>query len=194
MNPKYDIVELIEGYQDWVQNYVNEGWSPFIICFMLNQLRGSDSSVLGQMRREIERVYNRLPTRFHRVPNSRAGFKFLPRMILFPDRPVFKREKKPIRDVSVNNGLHYTGIALTPPFSRFDSRLDLHFVQNQQEYLSGKLARVHVEQIIWDPQYVTDYAAKSVKQGSVSEEHIIILPRSTSEMKNASLSLAEETF
>ncbi len=194
MNPKYHIMELVEGYQYWVQKYVDEGWNPFIISFMFNQLRGSNSSVLGQMRREIERVYSRLPTRFHRVPNSRAGFKFLPRMILFLDRPVFKWEKKSIRDISVNNGLHYTGIALTPPFSRFDSRLDLHFVQNHQEYLSDKLARIHVTHIVWDPQYVTDYAAKSVKRGSVSEEHIIILPRSTSEMKSASLSLAEEIF
>ncbi len=177
------LLTLMAGYQDWVQNYVDQGWTPFIVSFMFSQLRGSVSSVLGQMKREIERAYSRLPTQFHRSPNSPTGFRLLPRMILFPDLPVFKWEKKSIRDVSINDGLHYTGIALTPPFSRFHSSLDIHFVQHQQEYLSDKLDRIDVREIIWDPGYVTDYAAKSVKRGRVSEEHIIILPRSITEMR-----------
>ncbi len=181
---KFHVMELMGGYRDWVQNYVDQGWMPFIISFMFNQLRWSDSSILGQMKREIERAYSRLPTKFHRDPNSRTGFNLLPRMILFPDFPVFKWEKKSIRDVSVNNGLHYTGIALTPPFSRFSSTLDLHFIQHQQEYLSNKLARIHAEAIVWDPRYVTEYAAKSVKRGRVSQEHIIILPRTIGEMRS----------
>ncbi len=184
MDSNFHVMELMGGYQDWVQNYVDQGWMPFIISFMFNQLRGSDSSILGQMKREIERAYSRLPTKFHRDPNSRTGFNFLPRMILFPDFPVFKWEKKSIRDVSVNNGLHYTGIALTPPFSRFCSTLDVHFMQHQQDYLSDKLARIHAKAILWDPRYVTNYAAKSVKRGRVSQEHIIILPRTIGEMRS----------
>ncbi len=179
---KFHVMELVRGYQEWVQNYVDQGWTPFIISFMFNRLRGSDSSILGQMKREIERAYSRLPMKFHRDPNSRTGFNLLPRMILFPDFPVFKWEKKSIRDVSVNNGLHYTGIALTPPFSRFHSTLDVHFIQHQQDYLSDKLARIHTKAILWDPRCVTDYAAKSVKRGRVSHEHIIILPGTIGEM------------
>jgi hypothetical protein len=34
-------------------------------------------------------------------------------MMLFPDLPVYKRAKKSIQDDSINDGLHYGGIALT---------------------------------------------------------------------------------
>ncbi len=126
-------------------------------------------------------------------PNSRAGFNLLPRMILFPDFPVFKWEKKSIRDVSVNNGLHYTGIALTPPFSRFRSTLDVHFIQHQQDYLSDKLARIHAKALLWDPRHVTEYAFKSVKRGRVSQEHIIILPRTIGEMTRKTSFLSQRS-
>jgi hypothetical protein len=95
---------------------------------------------------------------------------------------VYKHEKKPIEDVSINNGLHFGGIALTPPMSRFRSTLDAHFVQDQYKYVNEKLARIYVEPITSDPDYVTDYAAKSYKRGRVSEEDIVILPKAISEL------------
>ena len=103
-------------------------------------------------------------------------------MILFPDLPVYKREKKSIEDVAINNGLHYGGIALTPPISRFQSTLDAHFAQHQDKYVNEKLARIHVQPITWDPDYVTDYAAKSFKRGRVSDADIIVLPKTISEL------------
>jgi hypothetical protein len=103
-------------------------------------------------------------------------------MVLFPDLPVYKREKKSIEDVSINNGLHYGGIALTPPISRFQSTLDAYFEQDQKKYVNEKLSRIHVAPITWNPAYVTDYVAKSFKRGRVSEEDIIILPRVISEL------------
>jgi hypothetical protein len=174
--------ELIQGYQNWVKDYIDQGWKRYEISFMFHQLPGSQSSMLGQMRREIERVYSRLATRFHRDPRSRQGFQFLPRMILFPDFPVFKHQKKSIQDVSLNNGLHYGGIALTPPISRFQLTLDAHFAQDQENYVNEKLARIHVVPITRDPGYVTDYVAKSFKRGRVTDDDIIILPKVISEL------------
>ena len=124
-------LELIYGYQNWIQDYINQGWRPYEISFMFHQLPGKQSSVLGQMRREIERVYSRLLTRFDRNPRSPAGFNRLPRMILFPDLPVFKWKKKSIRDVSINEGLHYSGIALTPPFPASDQPWTFIFPRNR---------------------------------------------------------------
>ena len=37
-----------------------------------------------------------------------------------PDLPVPKRGKKSLGDVSINDGLHYGGIVLTPPVSCFE--------------------------------------------------------------------------
>ena len=158
------------------------GLATLHISFMFHQLPGTQSSILRQMKSEIERVNARLVTRFARNPRSRAEFKFLPRMILFPDLPVYKHEKKSIEDVSINNGLHYGGIALTPPVSRFHSTLEAHFNQDQDKYVNEKLARIHVTPITWDPDYVTDYVAKSFKRGRVSDEDIIILPKTISEL------------
>jgi hypothetical protein len=103
-------------------------------------------------------------------------------MMLFPDLPVYKRKKRSLNDVSINDGLHYGGIALTPPISRFRSPLDTYFEENQKKYVNRRLARIHVEPIISNDWYVTDYVAKSIKRGTVSEDDIVILPRTPSEM------------
>lgn len=181
-NTKWFRLELLAGYKQWVRDHVNQKWQPYYISFMFHQLPGTQSSVLRQMNAEVVRVYGRLPTRFSRNPRSPAGAKLIPRMILFPDLPVYKHEKKSIEDMSVNDGLHYGGIALTPPVSRFHSTLDAHFAQDEPNCISEKLARIHVTPITTNPGFVVDYAAKSFKRGWISEENIIILPRAVSEL------------
>jgi hypothetical protein len=104
-------------------------------------------------------------------------------MILFPDLPVYKRQRdKSIEDVSINNGLHYGGVAVTPPHSRFKSTLDIYFEDYQETYTSEKLERIHVTPVTWDPAGVTDYVTKTYKRNRVSDADIIILPKSTSEL------------
>jgi hypothetical protein len=181
-NIKRERLQVVAGYQSWIQDYLNKGWSPYLISFMFHQLPGSPSSILRQMRQQIERAYSRLVTRFDHDPRSRAGSQRIPIMILFPDFPCPKGEKKSIEDVSINDGLHYGGIALTPPISRFKSTLNVHFQQEQDEYVNDKLARVHVKPITKSPSHVLDYAAKSYKRGRVSDEDIIILPKARSEL------------
>ena len=110
--------ELVNGYQDWVMEYVDQEWLPYEMSLMFNPLSGSKSTQLEQMKTEIYRANSRLVTRFDRNPRSLAGFNRLPRMMLFPDLPVFKRRRPTPKDVFVNDGLHYGGIILTPPKSR----------------------------------------------------------------------------
>ena len=174
--------ELIGGYKKWVGDYVNKNWQPYFISFMFHQLPGTRSSALRQMNAEVVRIYRRLPTQFSRNPRSPAGAKLIPRMIVFPDLPVYKHKKKFIGDVSVNDGLHYGGIALTPPVSRFQSSLDGQFAQDELNCISEKLARTHVTPITTNSGFVVDYAAKSLKRGLISEGDIIILPRALSEL------------
>jgi hypothetical protein len=103
-------------------------------------------------------------------------------MMLFPDLPVYKRAKKSIQDVSINDGLHYGGIALTSPISRCQTSLDDHFTVDQEKYLSKKLERIFVKPITHSHNYVTDYVMKAIKNGRMSEEDIVILPRTISEL------------
>lgn len=175
-------LDLIQGYQDWVQDFIDQDWGPYEVSFMFHQLPGSRSSILEQMKKEIYRVNSRLVTRFDRNPRSAGGFDRLPRMMLFPDLPVYKHKKRSLDDVSIDEGLHYGGIALTPPISRFSSTLDAHFEEDQKKYVNKRLARIHVEPIMNNDWYVTDYVGKSVKRGTVSEDDIVILPRTPSEM------------
>ncbi len=175
-------LDLIHGYQEWVQDYVDQDWDPYEISFMYHALPGTTKSILEQMKKEIYRVNSKLVTRFDREPRSEAGFNRLPRMMLFPDLPVYKRKKRSLNDVSINDGLHYGGIALTPPISRFSTTLDAYFDEHEQEYVNQNLDRIYVEPIISDADYVADYVAKSIKRATVSEDDIVILPRAISEM------------
>ena len=181
-NTKAERLEFVSGYQKWIQDYIDRGWSPYLMSFMFFQLPGRQPSVLRQMEREIERVYGRLVTRFERNPRSPTRFQYLPVMILFADFPVFKWAKKSIRDVSINDGLHYGGLVLTPPVSRFQTTLDAHFEAEQDKYLSEKLERIHVEPITRTANYVMDYVAKSYKRGRVSDEGIVILPKTPGQL------------
>lgn len=175
---------MVGGYQQWVGSYIHKGWKPYEISFMFHQLPGSTKAILEQMKQELHRVNSRLVTRFHRNPSSRNGFECLPRMMLFPDLPVYKHKKKSIKDVSINDGLHYGGIALTPPISRCRISLDDHFKEDQQKYVSGKLERIFVKPITHSHGYVTDYVMKTVKKGYLSDEDIVYLPRTISELPN----------
>ena len=182
LDEKQSRLNLLNGYQQWVESYIHEGWKPYEITFMYHQLPGSTKSILEQMKQELHRVNSRLVTRFHRDPRSKIGFECIPRMMLFPDLPVYKHEKKSIQDVSINDGLHYGGIALTSPISRCQTSLDDHFTDDQEKYLSKKLERIFVKPITHSHNYVTDYVMKAIKNGRMSEEDIVILPRTISEL------------
>jgi hypothetical protein len=103
-------------------------------------------------------------------------------MMLFPDLPVYKRAKKSIQDASINDGLHYRGIALTSPISRWQTSLDDHFTDDQEKYLSKKLERIFVKPVAHAHEYVTVYVMKNIKKGHVSDDDIVILPRTISEL------------
>ena len=70
--------ELVNGYQDWVMEYVDQEWLPYEMSLMFNPLSGSKSTQLEQMKTEIYRANSRLVTRFDRNPRSLAGFNRLP--------------------------------------------------------------------------------------------------------------------
>jgi hypothetical protein len=175
---------IIDACGKWVEEHVEDGWEAFIITFMFHHLPGSTPSKLAQMRREVDRIYALTLTRFVRNPRSKTQAGRLPIWIVPPDYPVAKREKKTLRDVTLNDGLHMQGIALTPPMRRRGQRLDHDLKDNQRRYLGhgSSLRSVRADIIKIDPGYVTDYVLKSLKRKRLSMNDLIILPKSRTEM------------
>jgi hypothetical protein len=108
---------------------------------------------------------------------------FLPKVALVPDFPVFKYEKQQLRDVTVNNGLHWHELTLVNPLApKLPGNLDVHINENLRKYRVGSIRNIDVETITHDPEYVTGYGMKGLKRRSFLEDEILIFPRTVSEL------------
>lgn len=176
--------DLVAGYGDLVRSRIELGWSASLMSFMFKHLPGGPAAVVQQMRREIEHVFTKFLTRVTRRPCSPASADRLPILIASPDRPVFKREKRSLRDVIVNGGLHAHGILLLPPVSRLRVPAEEYFRENQSAYVdaASTLDRIDVRAIDMNPEIATDYALKALKTGRTDFDDLILLPRSVSEL------------
>jgi hypothetical protein len=172
-----------EGYGTWIEYYVNNGWTPYLFTFMFNPLASAQQVQVAQMHEEITTVYRKLATRVVRKPRSVIHSQLLPKGIFFLDAPVFKRQKQPLRDVSVNDGLHMHGVIVAKTTRRLQVGLDEHFRDNQGIYLTPKLHRIHVKLIDHLPFYVTGYAGKALKSPRFTGDDVLILPQSTGELR-----------
>jgi hypothetical protein len=173
---------LIQGYGNWVQQHLNEGWDGYLFTFLFNQLPGSLRAMGQQMERELLRWYGRLATRTVRKPRSPKWAPLLPKGIFVPDLPVFKRSKQDLRDVVINDGLHMHGIVVANRLGRISEPLDVHFGRKLEEYLTGNLRHIDVQPITRKPGYVTGYGMKGLKRPSFSPDQILVLPRTVGEL------------
>ena len=104
-------------------------------------------------------------------------------MILAPDYPVPKRSKAQLQDVTINNGLHWHGLALINPLApKFCEPLDVHISGNLGKYLCGNIREIDVKPVTHRPEYVTGYGMKGLKRSPFSNDDILIFPRSVSEL------------
>ncbi|UGY25466.1 hypothetical protein HU675_0000480 [Bradyrhizobium septentrionale] len=154
---------------------------------MFDPLPGNEDAVLAQMRRAIEdRFYGRFASEFHRNPRDARFHLHLPRFWLFPDKPVWKRERTTTREQVLINagGFHYNGAMLTPRLSRFRDRCPIEYFEEKQAlYGRHGISRIHAVPI-HDVAGISDYACKTIKWGRAREKDIVILPRSVSELEN----------
>src|SRR5215216_195474 len=169
---------LINAYGLWATEYMDQGWSGYVITFMFDPLSGSTQGMALQMEKEVERVNAILVTRVVRKPRSDCKRDLLPRWFVCPDYRVPKHAKMDLGEVTVNHGRHMHGIGLMPPVSRMKQGLEAHFATNQRLYVrAGGLLRVHAEKISSRPRYVTGYAFKSLRRGRADFADLVILPR-----------------
>jgi hypothetical protein len=179
---------LIQAHGDWLQQWLNEGWDGYLFTFMFNQLPGSRRAIVHQMHQQIERWYGRLATRTVRKPRSPVWAPLLPKGIFIPDLPVPKRSKQDLRDVSTNDGLHMDGVVVANRWTRIPETLDVHFEEKMKKYLTSKLQHIDVRRITHRAEYVTEYALKSLKRWTSSEDDVLVLPRALSELAGSTSS------
>jgi len=173
---------LLEAYGDWVNEWMQQGWDGYLITFMFHNLSGSMSTQISQMHQEVTKVFSKLVTRMVRKPRSPSWVPLLPKGVFVPDLPVVKRAKVQIRDASTNNGLHMHGVILANRWGRLPDPLDQHLQEKRATYLTGKIRSIDVVKIENRPKYTTEYAGKGLKRPCFNTDHVLILPRSLSEL------------
>jgi hypothetical protein len=159
------------------------GWHGYFSSFMFSQIRNSDASRMEDMKKHLGWFYGRLVKASVPKASSPKWSPFLPKVVLAPDLPVPKHSKVQLRDVAINNGLHWHGLILVNPLApKLPGNLDVHIKKHWKKYLVGSIRTIDVKPITHAPEYVTEYGMKGLKRSSFSEDDILIFPRSVSEL------------
>jgi hypothetical protein len=175
---------LIDAYNEWIQSYIEFGWSAYLVTFMFLPLPGNQNSKIQQMKKEIESFYsNKLLYQVIRRPKFNDD---APILFAFADLPVGKKDKTTTIDALVNEGLHFHAIVLIPPKSRLSLPLHQYVASLSQAYLDQrKLDRIHVQPFYSDKSFrVVDYVLKSMKGRLDYDDCILILPKASSECRD----------
>jgi hypothetical protein len=176
---------MLAGYIQLVEDRVRQGYQPSLITFMFRQLPGSPQAIIRQMRDEVERVFATFLTRVVRDPRSPRSVGRLPVLIASADLPVAKKEKRALREVTINSGLHFAGVLLVPSQSRLRVTAQQHFAERAELYLGGRrrLDRIDVRPVESDPPRVVDYVMKACTRGRLAyDDCVMVLPRARGEL------------
>ena len=169
---------IVDAFGKWTKKYLDMGWDGYLFQVMFHDLAGSRETKIIQMKQEVERVYNHLATRMVRKPNSPSWAGYLPIGLFVPELPVPKKrksKKSTIADVSINDGLHMSGIVLGNRWGRVRESLADHFRESEDHYVTGKIRGIYVGRITHDPEYTVEYALKSLPRRNSSPDDVLLL-------------------
>jgi hypothetical protein len=130
------------------------------------------------MNQEVERLYNRLATRMVKKTRSPEWVGYLPIGIFVLDLPMPKYRggsKSTIADVSINDGMHMSGIVIGNRWGKMRIGLHEHFKTEMGRYLTDKLRHVDVQPITHDSGYAVEYALKSLVKRTASPDEVLVL-------------------
>ena len=185
--PNNSDLSFLEAYGHWINEWMQQGWDGYLITFMFHNLSGSMSTQVSQMHQEVTKAFSKLVTRMVRKPRSPSWAALLPKGVFVPDLPVVKRTKTPLKDVVTNDGLYMHGIIVANRWCRLIDPLDCHFREKRRTYAAGKIRSIDVVPITERPQYTTEYAGKGLKRPCFNTDHVLILPRTLSELPDPKL-------
>jgi len=166
---------IIGAYGEWFKQHLDLGWDGYFITIMFHNIIGSIETRVQVMKKEIYKLYGRVATRTVRNPRSGSRVHLLPKAIFVPDVPAYKQSKYNLRDVTVNDGIHFHGVMVVNKQARFKEPLHL-FMTDPRFYVGTKICRVHVEPITSEVVFVTDYAGKAIKRERFPIDDVLVLP------------------
>jgi hypothetical protein len=146
-------LKLKSELANWVDQILNSEWDGKLwygcfVTFMFNFISGGFDRKCTVMEDEIDRMYSTLVPQVERHPSTPAGSRRVPILIAFPDYAI-QLNSGDLRDLVINDGLHYHGIILVRIESRLRVRLDTHIKDQYRNYVrSGDIVRrIHVQPI-----------------------------------------------
>ena len=130
------------------------------------------------------------PANPERVPSG-LHRNLLPKAIFVPDVPAYKQSRYTLRDVTVNDGIHFHGVMVVNKQARFKEPLHL-FMTDPRFYVGTKICRIHVEPITSKVVFATDYAGKAIKRERFPIDDVLVLPMTASELPTRHCSQAQD--
>lgn len=178
-----NIYSLIFGYEDWANEEIVRGRQLFYVNFMFHPLAGPVDALLSQMHKAIEHdFYDKFCWRACRRLRAKGARNYLPKLVAFPDRPVWKRGKRAAPHLSLNGGYHFNGLLSVCSRRRFAEAVDDHIRLGAHVYQGKQLCRVHAEPVTGRIHRLADYSVKSIKRAADLSDYILILPRAAAEV------------
>jgi hypothetical protein len=178
---------LIAGYIKIMDRKIQRyGWNAYLVTFMFNQIPGGRTVRLKGMSDTLNRFYATFLTRVVRRPQSPFQLSERPLFITLPDYPVPKHDKQRLADITTNGGLHMHAILAVPWQSRLKQDVITHVDRYARLYVKEPLSRIHIGLIENNLNRVGDYVFKSIKRGRCDWDDVIVLPKSTAEVRNRS--------
>jgi len=189
-------LSIIQAWSSWIKEiterrYRGEIWYASDVTLMFNHIPGDFRRKWMVMADEADRVYSTLIRHVVHNPRSPSQAAKLPICIVAPDYPVKKQTGMSARavlaEVTINDGLHLNGIMLAPIDTRLRVTLKMHFDPNGQNYRhyvkeGYPLRRIHVQPVIKKSKVMADYTLKSLKWRIPELDHILIFPKTLSEL------------
>jgi hypothetical protein len=173
----------MEHMSKWAKEYADLEWEAYFMTFMFRHIPGSDREKIRQMHKDIGIFYGKLASLVVRDPKSPKCAHLLPRAVFFPDVPCSTRLKQGLREVTINDGIHFHGIILVPTKSRLKVPFLQHLRDKRKSYGQKYILGIHAEPNRDHHRFVADYAGKGVKRGRVSYDDVLVLPRTGKELQ-----------
>jgi hypothetical protein len=183
--------EIVQAYGGWIQEHLELGWNGYLVTFMFRNISGSNEVRIQQMHREIIEFYQKLVTRAVRKPRSEKWVHLLPKGIFFPDVPGYRSSAYSIPEVSINDGIHFHGIMVATQEARLKEPLHLHLLRKRKLYVGHNIYRIDAQRITSQAAFVTDYGGKAIKRRRFSTDHVLLLPKTLSELPAKKCTQAE---
>jgi hypothetical protein len=192
-NQAEEIRIKIKAFEKMIERkMIKDGWNGYLVSFMFHPVSGATRTKLDIMGEALYRFYATFLTRVVRNPNSIFQLSQRPLLIAAPDYPVPKHRKQKLSDVTINDGLHMHGLLVVPWDCRLKEDVITHLQKHDAVYRKVPLRRIDVRPIEKNLGFVVDYVFKSVKKRRVSWDDVILLPKSSSELKGRMSELQEE--